>query len=309
MSVLREQFANDATTTLASSANTSTTSLALTDGSAFPSVGNFRIKADSEIMLATARSSNTLTVVRAQEGTSAASHSGGATVSQILTAGALLRLGTDNNPLFNYALPFRLVDDSGAAIVASDFTQVNISTHATVTDQNGTIALRDLARNTNGDSGENLRLLYRTAPSPSYSYAAAFQCLQLRDPTGGLANWGFGFRDGSGKVEVIAFQISNGGAPNLVRVFRFDDATTFDSTVTTFDHGNIFTGPVWFKIEDDNTNLNYYIGDGAEWVKLYSTSRTAFFSSGPTQVCWYANNNAVPTHDMLVRLCHFSRLS
>ena len=56
MSVLREQFANDATSTLSSGINNSVTSLSLADASAFPSVGNFRVKADDEIMLCTARS-------------------------------------------------------------------------------------------------------------------------------------------------------------------------------------------------------------------------------------------------------------
>jgi hypothetical protein len=101
MSVLREQFANDAQTSLASSANTTTGSLSLTDASAFPSSGNFRLKIDDELMLCTARSSNTLTVTRAQEGTTAASHSGGATVSQTLTAGALQQWGADNIPGWN----------------------------------------------------------------------------------------------------------------------------------------------------------------------------------------------------------------
>ncbi len=84
-----EQFTNNASTTLNGAINNSVTSLVLTSASLFPTLGNFRIRIDDEIMLATAVSGSTLTVVRAQEGTAAASHADLATVRQVLTAGAL----------------------------------------------------------------------------------------------------------------------------------------------------------------------------------------------------------------------------
>jgi hypothetical protein len=81
----REQFANNAQDTLDGAIDASQTTLDLNDASEFPSAGNFRIKIDSEIMLATARSTNTLTVVRGIEGTSGASHGNGTGVHHILT--------------------------------------------------------------------------------------------------------------------------------------------------------------------------------------------------------------------------------
>jgi len=86
-----EQFANNATTTLNGAiSSTSATSITVASASAFPSVAQFRILIESEIMLVTAGAgSTTWTVTRGIEGTTAATHADGATVRQILTAGAL----------------------------------------------------------------------------------------------------------------------------------------------------------------------------------------------------------------------------
>jgi hypothetical protein len=50
---------------------------------------NFRIRVDDELMLVTGVSTNTFTVTRGIEGTSAAAHADGALVTHVLTAGSL----------------------------------------------------------------------------------------------------------------------------------------------------------------------------------------------------------------------------
>src|SRR5581483_2442921 len=89
-----EQFADLAQTTLASSINSSVTSITVSDGSSFPSSGTYSIIIDSEIMTVTARSGNTLTVTRNEFG-GAASHTAGATVVCVLTARALRQFQQD----------------------------------------------------------------------------------------------------------------------------------------------------------------------------------------------------------------------
>lgn len=89
-----ERFANNADSTLNGAINNSTTSIVVADGSSFPSVGDFRLLLGSdpdtgEIVLVTARSSNTLTVIRGQESTAAQSWIDGTTVTHILTKGAI----------------------------------------------------------------------------------------------------------------------------------------------------------------------------------------------------------------------------
>lgn len=94
-----ELFKNFAADTLNAGINNSVTSLVVNDASLFPATGNFRIKIDSELLLVTAVSTNTFTVTRAIEGSSAASHSGGAAVTLVLTASGLVQGIVDNSAL------------------------------------------------------------------------------------------------------------------------------------------------------------------------------------------------------------------
>ena len=91
------KFSNLATTTLSSSITASATSIDVTDGSVFPalSAGDFFYAtldtppSATEIVKVTALSGNTLTVVRAQDGTSATSHGSGDTIALRLVAAVL----------------------------------------------------------------------------------------------------------------------------------------------------------------------------------------------------------------------------
>ena len=78
------KFTNNAATTLAAGINSSATSISVTDGSVFPSLSSgehfyvtFDDTTNTEIVKVTARSSNTLTVVRGQDNTTARAFSSG----------------------------------------------------------------------------------------------------------------------------------------------------------------------------------------------------------------------------------------
>lgn len=92
---MTEQFTNNATTTLTTSALSSDTTITVASVSLFPVSAQYRIMIDSEIMLVTNIVGTTLTVTRGAEGTVAAAHSNGATVEHILTAGAIAQLKSD----------------------------------------------------------------------------------------------------------------------------------------------------------------------------------------------------------------------
>jgi len=85
---MAEKFSNNGRSTLSGAINSAVTSLTVASASSFPTTGNFRIKIDSELLLVTAVSTNTFTVTRGIESTTAASHSSGATVTHVITAGA-----------------------------------------------------------------------------------------------------------------------------------------------------------------------------------------------------------------------------
>lgn len=101
---------NNAKTTLASNLNSGSLSLTVVDGSVFPASGSFMITIwdkttypdpsddpSMEIIKCTSRSSNTLTVVRAQEDTSDLEHSSGVAVEMLFTAAQIVELETAIN--------------------------------------------------------------------------------------------------------------------------------------------------------------------------------------------------------------------
>ena len=91
---MAELFKNNASTTLAEALDNSETAVDVTDATLLPTgTGEYRIKVDDEIMIVTSVSSNTLTVTRGAESTTAATHSNGADVLHVLTAGALAAIG------------------------------------------------------------------------------------------------------------------------------------------------------------------------------------------------------------------------
>ena len=78
------KFTNNAATTLAAGINSSATSISVTDGSVFPAIKfgiiftvTFDDTTNTEIVKVTARSGNTLTVVRGQDDTTARAFSSG----------------------------------------------------------------------------------------------------------------------------------------------------------------------------------------------------------------------------------------
>ena len=82
---------NRAISALAADITDVATSLTVTagEGAKFPSAGDFHITIEDEILKCTARTTDTLTVVRAQEGTTGAAHIAGKSVELRITAGVI----------------------------------------------------------------------------------------------------------------------------------------------------------------------------------------------------------------------------
>lgn len=304
---LREKLVNDAVTALNGAINNSVTTITVDSGAVFPSTGNFRIRIGDEIMIVTARSTNDLTVVRGQEGTAAASHSDDDAVTAMFTAGNFNRWAQDDEALWGYSSvpPLGRIDNgSGTILTSSDFTWVNQG-GATASDQNGTIFLRAPAA-----SGENCRILKRTAPSPTYSFMIACQVIKFRE---GSENSGILFRESStGKF--ITFGISmTGTIPMAVASYRFTNATTYAGTADLTITGgntpyNMFTGKYfWIRGTDNNTNLIFDISsDGVEWITMLTVTRTTHMAGGPDEIGFYLNNNSSTNYQMGMRIAHWS---
>lgn len=289
---MKEQFSNAAVDSLAATITSGATSLSVNDASAFPASGQFRILIDSEIMLVTGVSGSTFTVLRAQEGTSAAGHVAAAGVAQVVTAGALQRWARDNDPAFDGDRPpFRISDASGGLLTSADFTTVNLSTGEIIDDASGSITIRKASGQ--GDT-ENITALVRTAPAtPNSVVAAVSTCWPTPNASSSIPNCGIGFRESSsGKLFFIALNNdSNSVNRESISIYKYTGPTS-SATAPVARHGcTIRDRYVWLKAADDGTDLTFHVShDGINWVQIYSEGRTAFMSGGPSEFMFGANN-------------------
>ncbi len=105
----------------------------------------------------------------------------------------------------------------------------------------------------------------------------------------------------------VGCQASGTGFQFFVSIDKWTSPIVFSAEYKS-PRGTIYVGPqVWLKIEDDGTNLKFYIGDGWNWITLHSVSRTEFMSGAPDQVGWYADNNSNQNNEFLVRCVHWSK--
>jgi hypothetical protein len=107
------------------------------------------------------------------------------------------------------------------------------------------------------------------------------------DTTGKLPVAIAGFRDSSGKLFTIG--LKNSGSVVGIVVEKYDSTSSINSTPWA-KQSLASAGPVlWLKAVDDGTNLKLSIGDGIEWVQVYSEARTTFMAGGPNQFIWGSN--------------------
>ena len=171
-----EQFANLAGTTLVGGITAFVTSITVANGgSPFPATGNFRIRIDTELMIVTAVAGNVFTVTRGAEGTTAASHSDGAQVVFVLTAGSLVE------GIAEHALDFQgqIVTISAAGTYNNQSTTSPAGQPARVircTHASGDVELTGLA---SGSDGRRVIIEVQTAGS-----TASLDSLSVSSSTG-----------------------------------------------------------------------------------------------------------------------------
>jgi hypothetical protein len=276
----REQLVNNAITSLPGAITGEQTSITVSDASAFPTSGNFIIIIDDEIILVKSVSGNTFTLcVRGYEDTSNVSHSSGATVAHVVTAGSLERYIRGSVPFFddaNIPLVNHMEDSNGAILDASDFTAINQGS-STLTDySSGGVCLYVPSASTN-----NVRLYVRNAPSTPYTVTAMAR--GFLPSSAGM--FGIGFRQSSNsKILVVTRVVSGVAAQKWTE--NVPDELLLGSVYATY------SGLIWFKIEDDGTDLTLYTShDGEHWLEVFSESRGTFLT--PDQICIAGNDSTV----------------
>ena len=305
-----EKYKNNAASTLNGAINNSTTSVVVTSAASFPTSGNFRILIDSEIMLVTSVSSNTFTVTRAHENTSAASHSNGAAVTHIFTAGAIDAIRSDQisrgvasarptvgvpGNLYFPTDDFVVNHDNGSVYgsfgpvfkltppVDGDFAWVNQGS-ATVVATANTIRLNSPS----GDSSFNYRCRVKTAPATPYTITAAFMWQIKFNATNSIC--GLMFREVATGEIIGGGPFQNDGNGRRLVVFKMNSATNFNATLFDLGQGQ-GSGVQWLQISDDGTNRIWrWSSNGLDWIQLNSEGRTTFLTAD--QVGFFTNNDS-----------------
>ncbi len=307
MSIERYTNAPVVRTTLNGGIDNSTTTVVVADGSVFPSSGIFRIIIDTEIMKVTSRSTNTLTVTRADGSSSAASHSSGATVRQIVTKEAIERANT----VIAKALAYASIDAAAEAnegwlnfptdvpkILRSDgsawrgfgpaFPLNRPPDPAGMTWVNQGTSTASLVRETvymkiPATASDQFRLLVKSIPSSPYTVT------MLCTPYFGgddFVRAGMCIRESSsGKFTHFGYETNNIKPDSFMVAMDWTNPTTFSSNVTggtavTDRRLRIYAPNVFFRIRDNNTDLFFeYSADYETWHLLGTRGRTTFLTA------------------------------
>lgn len=291
----QERFVNNAQTTLSGTITSGATNLNVADGSAFPSEGDFRIVIESELILVTHRTGNTLTIVRGIENTTPAEHTTGVDVKAVLTSAAIDQWKQDFPALYvaGQTPPCRMFDDNEDIIDVSDFTWANQGTSAAV-DQDGGIKL------TIPGSTRQMRVLYRTAPATPYTVDMAFYLgsISLDAQLAG----GFTVGDGTKWSNLSYYPVD-------YKLAMVDWPSATGTPAAGADSGQIMIPPmIWIKFTDDGANHTYsWSPDGGNWQVVHSQSRTDYLSGGGDRVGFFMDNGGdTDSHGFFGMLKHWS---
>jgi hypothetical protein len=292
------------------------TSVTVTSAAGSPTTGQFRIMIDSELILVTAgQGTTTWTLSRGIEGTTAAAHVNGATVTQVLTRDSVLSVGSRLHLSDSYAallsssLNGRLFfptdgttllrDNSSSWLpwgrlypfttpVDSSFSWVNQGT-ATTTATQGGIFLHAPAT-----AGNNGRFRVLSAPATPYTVTAYIDAVAFAVS---FSQFGLAFRDSvSGNIKALD-QISSGGLLTL-RVSYWTSATGELSAAGSVVINRAYN---WVQFSDDGVNRIYRVSpDGQNWIQFYSETRTTDMTAN--QVGFFANAQYTGNPDIGVTL-------
>lgn len=306
-----EQLANNPVTTLSSGINSSVTSVTVASATAFPTAGNFTIKIENELLKVTAVAGNVFTVTRHTEGTSAASHSSGATVKLVTTADTLYNLLSESYQIGPWASRPTIVR-SGSVYQATDaylawqYDGTNWNLIAPVyvpyskrVDMTGWTALNH---------------------GGSAVFTNMHGVLNVTQPVAALAFRGYykSILTAPYKLNLICGTMTDLGNRQFVSVGVYDSAGGRLRTVsaTNASSAQTVTCPEWtsvsalssvsterrvarckaiyIRFEDDNTNWNFYFSqDGIGWTKFSNNTRNSFVT--PNSIALgVAYNNSQP---------------
>jgi hypothetical protein len=144
-------------------------------------------------------------------------------------------------------------------------------------------------------SGDNVRILKKSAPSTPYTVIMAFSWLQRH---ANFCRAGFCWRQSSDGKLVMAASIYSSNP--YLDIAKWSSPTSFSATYTQ--HLSISGyALVWLKLQDDGTNrIVSGSADGVGWVQLHSVGRTDFMTADEVGFCMNMNNSTLGSSMSLV---------
>lgn len=176
----------------------------------------------------------------------------------------------DNGTIWQPFGPIQTVFTAPPAV--GSLSWVNQATSTAITTHGGIYL-----SNTSVGGGENVSALVTSAPATPYTFTAFLRGM------GGFSNysmWGLCWRD-SGSGSLVLFDCYTGCNLNARKMAS---PTSFNGDYFTIGTtSQISWSGVWFRLEDDGVNRNfYYSNNGFDFVKVFNTARTDFIT--PNQI-------------------------
>ncbi len=330
--------ANLQVVTLGSAYTAASGSMALTGGhgARLPAAGDFWLMTTSgtrRVFKVTARSTDTLTVTPAQDGTADGNLDSGAELKWTMDVSAWEQVLSERNRVITvsafdalasteYRNGDRIVLEDGVYEVvrsggawkylyrgqkafrppSADWSWDNQAS-STVDHTNGYPYL-----STPKSSSVSLSAYYRTAPAAPYTIKALLKHDLSGAPpgtSGAGVNSGYGlaFRDSAGKLIDLRFSFASDGLS--LSTNKWTNATTYSAGYTSYASavGNagspwdlVLRQEHWLAISNDDTDLKFYWSiDGRHWKLFDSHAKNNFFATAPNAygLIAYANGNAV----------------
>lgn len=276
-------------TTLNGGVTDTATSWTVNSASNMPSEGDFYLASGQEIVLVTARSGTTLTVVRGQCGTTGEAHNNGDPVKSIIVAEEFTNRLKDYGKI-KTAAHGRVLDVNGTALTAASFTVINSGTGAGVNDgPDGTIQLT--LRTHTGDDLTGATVSYSSAQG-NKRYTAHLSGPTCKQSAGD--HFGLYTRQNSGG-QCYGIEFYPGSK------IQTESRTTYlTDAVAGTTHGAPWRRDVWMRLEQywDNPVSDQlyfsYSWDGVHWWQLGSYTG---LSLATTEIgIWASNRTGVTFH-------------
>lgn len=182
------------------------------------------------------------------------------------------------------------------------FTWSWVNQHGATVNTRGQNLVFNRPNDSSGSSAANASLYLTTLPSAPYTITAGLQTiLPAVDNTAA----GICIYNASSTKSINQFVFSNTLFASFgTEINQFDSPTAFNGNVSNVNY--ISCGVLlWFRIQDDGTNRNYYISmNGFDWALVISTLNTDFITTA-TNCGVFIQNTATDASSVVMTLNSF----